>query len=79
MRNILITITADDGGHDYSYQFDTVQSKTYLVACAFEKCSPLTIRSAVIGDPTVFKFHIGISEGAMLGDTPSHPHSPHAE
>ena len=55
------------------------QEPIEFMAFASQQRNDLTIRSAVVGDPTVFKFHSGISEGAMLGDTSSHPHTPHAE
>jgi hypothetical protein len=46
---------------------------------ASQQRNDLTIRTAMVSDPTVFKLHIGVPEGAMLGDTPSHSHTPHAE
>ncbi len=33
----------------------------------------------MVSHPTVFKFHVRVSECAMLGDTPSHAHAPHPE
>jgi hypothetical protein len=50
-----------------------------LMACVFQASSVSAIRSAMVSYPMVFELHIGVSERAMLGDTPSHSHAPHAK
>jgi hypothetical protein len=50
-----------------------------FMVCASQQRHALTIRTAMVSDPTIFKFHIGVSQGPMLGDTPSHSHTPHTE